>query len=176
MKAPEAPVPSGIVGGGQLPGGLKTKFEASLGVDLSSVRVHTGDDSARAAESVGARAYAIGADIHFGAGEYDPGSSAGQELIAHEVAHTVQQRGGSQHAQYKLDVSQAGDALEVEADHAAAAMVTGAPATVSAGGLAIARKGIEKGVADKAEKLSKQQQVISKLRSSGWTGRFEQAK
>jgi hypothetical protein len=51
-------------------------------------------------------------------------------LIAHEVAHTVQQAGGRDHAQYKLAVSSPGDAAEVEADRAADAMVAGAPASI----------------------------------------------
>ena len=76
-----------------LPGDLRERFETSLGTDLSEVRLHTGQESAEAARSVGAVAYATGNDVHFGAGAYDPASDAGELLIAHEVAHTVQQRG-----------------------------------------------------------------------------------
>src|SRR4051794_35644770 len=72
---------------GALPDPLRERFESSLGTDLSSVRVHTDDAAASAASSVGARAYAYGQDIHFGAGEYRPGTSDGDLLIAHEVAH-----------------------------------------------------------------------------------------
>ena len=126
--------------GHELPGELRGKFEDSLGTDLSSVRVHTGDDSAAAADAVGARAYATGNDIHFGANEYDPHSTGGQELIAHEVAHTVQQRGGGPARQNKLAVSESHDAAEVEADRAASAMVTGAPASVTSASGIVARK------------------------------------
>jgi hypothetical protein len=126
--------------GQMLPEQLRAKFESSLGTDLSSVRVHTGDDSAKAASAVGAHAYAMGNDIHFAAGQYDPHSSSGQELIAHEVAHTVQQRGGSPARQNKLSISSAGDAHELEADRAAVAMVTGAPAMLSTSGILVARK------------------------------------
>ncbi|MEP6863456.1 MAG: DUF4157 domain-containing protein [Deltaproteobacteria bacterium] len=94
------------------------------------MRMHTGAASAEAASAVGAKAYATGNDVHFGAGHYDPSSSSGQELIAHEVAHTVQQRGGSPARQHKLEVSSPGDHAEVEADRAASAMVVGAPAQV----------------------------------------------
>jgi hypothetical protein len=125
--------------GTQLPEELREKFEGSLGTDLSSVRVHTGGASETAASAVSARAFAIGQDVHFGAGQYDPASESGQHLIAHEVAHTVQQRGGTPVQQNKLAVSHAGDALEVEADRAADAMVSGRPASVSGGGLAISR-------------------------------------
>jgi hypothetical protein len=125
--------------GTQLPEELREKFEGSLGTDLSSVRVHTGGASEVAASAVSARAFAIGQDVHFGAGQYDPATEGGQHLIAHEVAHTVQQRGGTPMQQNKLAVSNAGDALEVEADRAADAMISGRPASVSGGGLAISR-------------------------------------
>ena len=117
--------------GGALPDDLRSRFEGSLGVDLSGVRVHTGSESAAAASAVGAHAYATGNDIHFAAGAYDPGSERGQHLIAHEVAHTVQQRGAPAMRQHKLAVSSAGDSAEVEADRAADAMVSGRPASLS---------------------------------------------
>jgi hypothetical protein len=111
--------------GSQLPGELQRNFEASLGADLSGVRVHTGAESAAAASAVGAKAYAVGNDIHFGAGHYDPASTQGQHLIAHEVAHTVQQQGSAPTRQNKLAVSSPQDAAEHEADRAADAMVGG---------------------------------------------------
>ena len=123
--------------GSPLPETLQRKFESSLGADLSSVRVHTGNSSATANDAVGAKAYTMGNDIHFGAGNYDPSSADGEHLLAHEVAHTVQQGGGAQRMQFKLAVSSPGDAMEHEADRAADAMVSGAHAAVtSAGGLA----------------------------------------
>ena len=48
-----------------------------------------------AAEAVGAKAFAVGRSVYFGAGAYEPGSTRGRELLAHEVAHTVQQRGAA---------------------------------------------------------------------------------
>jgi hypothetical protein len=120
--------------GASLPGPLMRKFESSLGADLSSVRVHTGGESATAANAVGARAYTVGQDIHFGAGQYDPSSAGGQHLLAHEVAHTVQQRGGTPTRQNKLEVSQPHDTHEHEADRAADAMVAGRSAEVTSMG------------------------------------------
>jgi hypothetical protein len=117
--------------GQTLPEPIQRKFESSLGSDLSSVRIHTGSESAAAAHAVGARAYTTGQDIHFAAGQYDPTSAAGQHLLAHEVAHTVQQAGGARGAQYKLEVSSPGDALEAEADRVADSMVTGAATSVT---------------------------------------------
>ncbi|MBK7533906.1 MAG: DUF4157 domain-containing protein [Myxococcales bacterium] len=118
------------LGGEPLPAAQQTQFERSLNTNLADVRLHTGQASAQAAENLGARAFTSGRDIHFGAGEYQPGSSAGMHLLAHEVAHTAQQ-GGQPGAQAKLSVSSPGDALETEADNAADAMVRGAPAQVS---------------------------------------------
>jgi len=114
--------------GAPLPGPIMRKFESSLGADLSGVRVHTGAESHAAAQAVSAKAYTLGQDIHF-AGSYDPASAANEHLLAHEVAHTVQQRGGGSAPQHKLEVSGPGDGHELEADRAADAMVSGAPAS-----------------------------------------------
>jgi hypothetical protein len=126
--------------GQALPGELRTKFESSLGTDLSDVRVHTGSESHQAADAVGAKAYAVGNDVHFGAGQYDPHSNDGQHLIAHEVAHTVQQRGGSPTRQNKLAVSSPGDSFEREADSAASAMVSGSAFSLASAPAVIARE------------------------------------
>jgi hypothetical protein len=118
--------------GAPLPHTLMRKFEGSLGSDLSGVRIHTGGASERAAEAVGALAYTTGNHIHFGRGRYEPASTAGQHLLAHEIAHTVQQSGSTTHRQFELEVSSPGDPLEQEADRAADAMVSGASAIVPA--------------------------------------------
>jgi nucleoid-associated protein YgaU len=128
--ADERMAKAGASTGAPLPPAVRSKFEGGLGADLSDVRVHTGSESAAAAESVGARAFAVGSDVHFGRGEFDPDSQAGQRLLAHEVVHTVQQRGagGPPVAQHKLEVSAPGDAAEVEADAIADSLVAGGPA------------------------------------------------
>lgn len=141
----EAAVEGAAAGSGHaLPDALRDRFEATLGVDLGAVRVHTGPASAAAADAVNAHAYAVGNDIHFGAGAYDPASQAGQRLIAHEVVHTVQQAGGAAHAQFKLKVSTPGDAHELEADALADKMVAASPepAPVSSGASGLARASI----------------------------------
>jgi len=115
-------------GGEPLPDPLRGRLESAAGAGLGGVRVHTGPESAAAAGSVGARAFALGQDIHFGAGEYTPGGHAGDHLIAHEVAHTVQQSHGSAGAQLKPTVSQPGDAAETQADAFADAFTRGCPA------------------------------------------------
>ena len=118
--------------GAPLPPQLQQRFETSLGSPLHGVRVHSGAASAAAADAVDARAFAVGQDIHFGAGEYDPGSAVGQRLLAHEVAHTVQQGHGAPALQPQLRTSTPGDRDEREADAAADAMVAGQPARVTA--------------------------------------------
>jgi hypothetical protein len=59
--------------------------------DFSHVRVHTGAEAAHSAAAVGARAYTVGRNVVFGAGEYDPTGHNGRRLLAHELAHVVQQ-------------------------------------------------------------------------------------
>jgi hypothetical protein len=125
--------------GQPLPEAVQAKFERSLGKDLSDVRVHTGSASVQAAGGINANAYAEGKDIHFAGGKYDPQSSAGEKLLAHEVAHTVQQSTGGGAAsgsaggvQASPKVSRPGDAAEVQADRAADAMVQGKETEVTA--------------------------------------------
>jgi len=115
-------------GGKPLPDDLKQKFEGALGADLSGVRVHTDGDAATA---VGAKAVAHGQDIHMAPGQYDPHSAQGQELLAHEVAHTVQQKDAAPRPQAKGEQPAPASApAEHDADHAASAMVAGQPAAV----------------------------------------------
>lgn len=69
-------------------------FEPRLGADLSQVRVHADAEAARLAAGLSARAFTTGHDIYFGAGEYQPGLGSGRKLLAHELAHVLQQRRG----------------------------------------------------------------------------------
>ncbi len=73
--------------------GERSFFERRMGHDLGGVRVHTGGRAAEAAGAVDARAFTLGDDIYFGEGEYDPGTHDGRRLVAHELAHVLQQRG-----------------------------------------------------------------------------------
>jgi hypothetical protein len=111
-----------------LPEPVRSGFEDSLGTNLSEVRIHTGSESAEAATAVGAKAYTVGQDIHFGAGHYAPADPAGVHLLAHEVAHTVQNQGAAAARLSKLEVSTPFDAAEVEANRVAEAMIARTPA------------------------------------------------
>ena len=75
---------------------LRDDMERRFGHDFSRVRVHSGATAEESARDVGARAYTVGSDIVFGAGEFSPGTQAGRRLLAHELTHVVQQeaRGG----------------------------------------------------------------------------------
>jgi Domain of unknown function (DUF4157) len=68
--------------------------EPRFGYDFSRVRVHTGATAQRSAADAGARAYTVGHDIVFGAGQYAPATDHGRKLVAHELTHVVQQQSG----------------------------------------------------------------------------------
>ncbi|MCA9571183.1 MAG: DUF4157 domain-containing protein, partial [Myxococcales bacterium] len=79
-------------GGQQLPTGVRARMEAVFGRSFAGVRVHT--DTAEAADALGAEAVAMGSHLHFAEGAYDPGSTSGQAVIAHELTHVVQAQDG----------------------------------------------------------------------------------
>ena len=81
--------------GQPLDAGTRARMESRLGVDLSRVRIHADAQAARSAEAVDARAYTVGDDVVFASGEYSPRTADGQRLLAHELAHVVQQGGGA---------------------------------------------------------------------------------
>ena len=73
--------------------GLRHDMERRFGHDFGRVRVHVGDRAADSAAAVGAAAYTVGQQVVFGRGRFDPVSATGRKLIAHELVHTLQQRG-----------------------------------------------------------------------------------
>jgi hypothetical protein len=104
--------------GEPLEGDVRRPLEAKFGRDLSGVRVHSDEDAARSADALGARAFAVSGDVVFGRGKFDPSSAEGADLLAHEVAHTVQQAGApsaSELAQRTLPVGDAAAEREVSA-------------------------------------------------------------
>lgn len=74
--------------------GTRARFESRAGLDLSGVRVHNDDHAATTAKAIGARAYTVGNNIGFARGAYNPGTSAGQRLLAHELGHVALGHGG----------------------------------------------------------------------------------
>lgn len=70
---------------------VRQDMEARFSYDFSRVRVHTGPAAEQSAREVNAHAYTVGRDIVFGAGRYAPGTPSGRHLLAHELAHVIQQ-------------------------------------------------------------------------------------
>ena len=81
--------------GQPLDGATREFFSSRFGHDFAHVRVHADAGAAESARSVHALAYTVGSDVVFGAGQYAPGTRAGKQLLAHELAHVVQQSGRS---------------------------------------------------------------------------------
>ncbi|MEM9091167.1 MAG: DUF4157 domain-containing protein [Cyanobacteria bacterium P01_F01_bin.53] len=85
---------SGARGQGQpLSDDVRGSMEGAFGTDFGGVRVHTDEQSNQLNTSLQSRAFTTGQDIFFKKGEFDPGSQDGQELLAHELTHVVQQNG-----------------------------------------------------------------------------------
>lgn len=78
-------------------------MELRFGREFGDVRVHTGEQAARSAKSVGALAFTIGHNVVFGDGRYTPGTQEGRSLLAHELAHVMQQDGSPQMLQRACD-------------------------------------------------------------------------
>lgn len=122
-------------GSGQnLDSSMQEKMSSSMGYDFSDVRVHTSPESDQLNKSVGAKAFTTGSDIFFSEGSYDPGSTGGQELIAHELTHVVQQGTGlAGGGGGPMTVNTPGDSHEQEADAIAKSVTSGpAPTPVQA--------------------------------------------
>ncbi len=83
---------------------VRAFFEPRFGHDFSDVRTHTGARAAETARAVNARAFTLGSNIVFGAKRFQPNSSNGQRLLAHELSHTVQQRQGAVRLQRLVEV------------------------------------------------------------------------
>jgi hypothetical protein len=88
-------------------------MEGCFGVDLSAVRIHTDGAAAALNRAVRAEAFTTGTDVFFAPGRYDPSSSAGRGLLAHELTHVVQQSSGA--GGPSGTVSDPGDPAELEA-------------------------------------------------------------
>ena len=104
---------------------VRSRMESGLGVRLAGVRLHTDPQSARLSRNLGASAFTVGEHVAFAQGEYRPGTPVGDALIAHELAHVVQQGpGGAASAGPMAKDSGPSNALEEEADRSAVGAVT----------------------------------------------------
>jgi len=117
-------------GGGQaLDSSVREQMEASLEDDFSGVRIHTDSDADALNKAVNAEAFTTGRDVFFREGKYEPGSSEGRKLLAHELTHVVQQ--ASAPPAQELRVSSPDDASERQAG-AVAEHVSASPAGTGA--------------------------------------------
>jgi hypothetical protein len=82
--------------GRPLESGVRRDMELRFGYDFSGVRVHSDDGAGRSARSVAAAAYTVGAHVVFAPGQYQPHTLGGRTLLAHELAHTIQQSAAGQ--------------------------------------------------------------------------------
>ncbi|MEL6349974.1 MAG: DUF4157 domain-containing protein, partial [Myxococcota bacterium] len=103
-----------LLGGGHpLPKADQARFSAAMDHDFSHVRIHTGAQAAQAAAALSAHAFAVGTDIFFGPGQFAPGSSQGDRLLAHELTHVIQHDDGRVPSGH--GVSRPSDPIEQEA-------------------------------------------------------------
>ncbi|MCX5357753.1 DUF4157 domain-containing protein [Streptomyces sp. NBC_00124] len=127
-----------------LPADVRERLEHTFGVPLDHVRLHRGPDAARTAQALNARAFTMGEHIGFPP-RLSPHSAEGERLLAHEVAHVVQQtpRGGNTGPWQRTS---RGDSAERSAEHAADLAVRGRRAgpliAAPAPGLLLARDGV----------------------------------
>ena len=108
--------------GAPLPPALMQRVSAALGHDMSHARIHTDSAAAKAAEDLNAHAFALGADVFFGGGEYAPNTRQGMHLLLHELTHVKQHDEGRLNdtgSSEGLSVSSPSDATELEAESVA---------------------------------------------------------
>ncbi|MDC8005368.1 DUF4157 domain-containing protein [Aureisphaera galaxeae] len=80
-------------GGRPMDQGTQSFMETRFGSDFSQVRIHTGPSAQQMSHDLNAKAFTVGNDIYFNAGQYNPNSGEGEHLLAHELTHTIQQKG-----------------------------------------------------------------------------------
>lgn len=135
-------------------------FEPRLGADLSLVRLHTDAKAGAAARNIGARAYALGSHIAFAPGAFDPVSTDGRRLVAHELAHVV-----GQHSRGAIHRAPGSDGEEVPVAAGGAISLkltafTGDPADPAADSAkGVAKKRVEEGSVDAAFPISKLEDI-----------------
>ena len=150
--------------GAPLDDSIRQEMQARYGADLSSVRIHTDDVAAQSADGLHANAYSIGADIVFGPGRYAPYSRDGKRLLAHELAHVIQQSRGGAPPPLSANAMH-----EQQADRAADAVARGEAAVAVEGATA-------PGVACKSKKEEEEEKAKSQANMTVITQRPAQAK
>ena len=109
--------------GRPLPGSVRSRMGSAFGGNFSGVRVHTDAAAAGLSGRFNARAFTVGEHVAFGSGQYRPGTLVGDVLIAHELAHVVQQEGASTSVSTLQPGGSGYGALEHDADRSAVGVV-----------------------------------------------------
>lgn len=92
-------------GGSSLPSSTRSEMESSLGADFSNVKIHTDSNAVQMSKDLNAQAFTHGSDVYFNANKFNPGTSSGKHLLAHELTHTIQQ-GAAPSIQNKISKKQ----------------------------------------------------------------------
>jgi hypothetical protein len=143
-------------------------MESRFGYDFSTVRVHDDARADAAAGELHADAFAVGDDVAFARGLYAPATDRGRELLAHELAHTVQQRRATREAAPLEE----GSPLEAEARSAGRAAANGVAAgSLHDGGLAVARAPASPEYFDDNELAEQVAKYTEKLKQASYPGR-----
>ncbi len=135
--------------GSPLGGDVQRTLESGLGAGMSNVNVHTDSEADHLAKSVDSVAFTTGSDIFFRSGAYNPGTSEGMHLLAHEATHTVQQAQGPVSGTPSaggVSISDPSDSYEQAAEASASRVMSGAGApvqTMAAGG---AKSAVQRGI------------------------------
>jgi hypothetical protein len=87
-------IQSAVGKGSSLPASTQSEMSDSIGYDFSDVKIHTGPESVQLNKELGAQAFTHGNDVFFNAGKFNPESTNGKHLLAHELTHVVQQGKG----------------------------------------------------------------------------------
>ncbi|MEM7186594.1 MAG: DUF4157 domain-containing protein, partial [Bacteroidota bacterium] len=90
--------------GSPMDAGTQQQMETGFGADFSHVRIHTGTSAVQMSQELGAHAFTNGSDIYFNRSQYDPNSTSGKHLLAHELTHTLQQGTGRPMVQRQLQL------------------------------------------------------------------------
>ncbi|MBL4605388.1 MAG: DUF4157 domain-containing protein, partial [Flavobacteriaceae bacterium] len=98
-------------GGGKMDATTQGEMEQGFGADFSQVNIHTNSEAAQMSQDIGAQAFTHGNDIYFNKGKYNPNSKDGKHLLAHELTHTIQQKGMVQ----KKGISKTQDSIQRKA-------------------------------------------------------------
>jgi hypothetical protein len=152
-------------GGSPMPKELRTDMESRLGHDFSDVKIHTDAAADHSARSVSAHAYTVGNNVVFQRDKYDPSSTEGKTMLAHELTHVVQQRSGpvdGSDAPGGIKVSDPSDRFEREAASTAEVAMSASSGahgeTATTAGPATGSTGVQR---DEEEELPEEGQPVA---------------